>query len=336
MLYPIIRSALFKIDPERAHKLVLKILGLISGTPLEWLIRQNLFSKPIKCMGLTFKNALGLAAGLDKNGECIQAFSLMGFGFIEVGTVTPYLQLGNKKPRLFRLVEAEGIINRMGFNNIGVDGLIENIKKSKFKGILGINIGKNKNTPIEYGKEDYLTCIEKVYKYASYISINISSPNTLDLRKLQYGSLLEDLLLTIKAKQKFLAKKYFKYVPIVVKISPDLSEEELIKIADNFIRYKIDGVIATNSSINKNIIKGLNKSQENGGLSGRPIQLRSTEVIKCLFRELRGRIPIIGVGGIDSLIAMREKMIAGASLGQIYSGLIYKGPILVKNIVNNL
>ncbi len=202
MLYPIVRPALFKLDPERAHELTLQQLRFISGTPLEGLIRQSLPSRPVSCMGLTFPNALGLAAGLDKNAECIDAFGAMGFGFVEVGTVTPRPQPGNDKPRMFRLVEAEGIINRMGFNNHGVDHLVENVKKARFKGILGINIGKNKDTPVEQGKDDYLTCMEKVYAHAGYIAINISSPNTPGLRTLQYGEALDDLLYAIKLKQK--------------------------------------------------------------------------------------------------------------------------------------
>lgn len=336
MFYPLVRKALFKLDAERAHELTFQQLRFISGTPLEMMIRQQVASRPVKCMGLTFKNGLGLAAGLDKNGECINAFAAMGFGFIEVGTVTPRPQAGNDKPRMFRLPEAEGIINRMGFNNLGVDHLVENVKKARFDGILGINIGKNKDTAVENGKDDYLICMEKVYAHAGYIAINISSPNTPGLRTLQYGEALDELLAAIKAKQGELEKRHLKYVPVAVKIAPDLSEEELVQIADSLVRHGIDSVIATNTTLDRSLVSGLKFSEEAGGLSGRPVQSRSTEVIRRLAIELNGRLPIIGVGGIDSLTSAREKIAAGATLVQIYSGFIYKGPPLIKEIVNHL
>lgn len=287
-------------------------------------------------MGLSFKNPLGLAAGLDKDGECIEAFDAMGFGFVEVGTVTPKPQPGNDKPRLFRIVEAEGLINRMGFNNLGVDNLVENIKQARFGGILGINIGKNKDTPVEQGKDDYLICMDKVYTHAGYIAVNISSPNTPGLRTLQYGDMLDDLLSAIKIKQQELHQKHGKYVPVAVKIAPDLTEEELIQVADSLVRHNIDGVIATNTTLDRSLVQGLNHCNETGGLSGRPVQNKSTEIIRLLSKELNGKLPVIGVGGIDSLVAAREKMEAGASLIQIYSGFIYHGPKLIKNIVNYL
>lgn len=336
MYYPFVRKALFQLDPERAHELTFQQLRRLSGTPFEALIRQKLPAKPVTCMGLTFSNPLGLAAGLDKNGECIDALGAMGFGFVEIGTVTPRPQPGNDKPRLFRLVEAEGIINRMGFNNLGVDHLVENVKKAHFKGILGINIGKNKDTPVEQGKDDYLICMEKVYPYAGYIAINISSPNTPGLRTLQYGEALDDLLAAIKIKQKDLENIHSRYVPVAVKIAPDLSEEELIQIAESLLRHNIDGVIATNTTLDRSLVAGLKNCDEAGGLSGRPVQLRSTEVIRRLAQELQGRIPVIGVGGIDSLVAAREKIAAGATLVQIYSGFIFKGPPLIKEIVTHL
>ncbi|KLU16234.1 MULTISPECIES: quinone-dependent dihydroorotate dehydrogenase [Xenorhabdus] len=336
MYYSLVRKALFQLDPEQAHELTFRQLKRVAGTPFEFLIRQSVATKPVTCMGLSFKNPLGLAAGLDKNGDCIDAFGAMGFGFVEVGTVTPRPQAGNDKPRLFRVVEAEGIINRMGFNNLGVDNLVENVNRAKYDGIIGINIGKNKDTPVENGKDDYLICMDKVYPYAGYITINISSPNTPGLRTLQYGDALDDLLSAIKNKQTELQQKFQKYVPVAVKISPDLTEEELIKIADSLIRHHIDGVIATNTTLDRNIIAGLNHCQQAGGLSGRPVQLRSTEIIRRLAQELKGDIPIIGAGGIDSLVAAREKMEAGASLIQIYSGFIYKGPKLIKDIVNHI
>lgn len=334
MLYPFVRKALFQLDPERAHEFTFKQLRRITGTPLEFLVRQSVASKPVTCMGLSFKNPLGLAAGLDKDGECIDALGAMGFGFIEVGTVTPRAQSGNDKPRLFRLVEAEGLINRMGFNNHGVDNLVENVKKSHFGGVLGINIGKNKDTPVEQGKDDYLICMENVYSYAGYIAINISSPNTPGLRTLQYGEALDDLLTAIKAKQIELQQKHHKYVPIAVKIAPDLSHEELIQVADSLVRHNIDGVIATNTTLDRKLVNGFNYCDQMGGLSGRPLQLHSTEIVRQLSKELQGRLPIIGVGGIDSVIAAREKIDAGASLVQIYSGFIFKGPGLIKDIVN--
>ncbi|AHB70970.1 dihydroorotate dehydrogenase 2 [Cronobacter malonaticus] len=308
----------------------------ITGTPLEALLRQKVPSKPVTCMGLTFKNPLGLAAGLDKNGECIDALGAMGFGSVEIGTVTPRPQPGNDKPRLFRLVEAEGLINRMGFNNLGVDNLVENVKKAHFDGVLGINIGKNKDTPVEQGKDDYLICMEKVFPYAGYIAINISSPNTPGLRSLQYGEALDDLLVAIKNQQQLLSQKHHKYVPVAVKIAPDLSLEELIQVADSLVRHNIDGVIATNTTLDRSLVQGMKYCDETGGLSGRPLQLKSTEIIRLLSQELQGRLPIIGVGGIDSVIAAREKMAAGASLIQIYSGFIFKGPPLVKEIVTHL
>lgn len=336
MYYPIVRKALFQLDPERAHEMVLQQLRRISDTPLARLARQSVPAKPVSCMGLTFNNPLGLAAGLDKNGECIDILGAMGFGAIEVGTVTPRPQPGNDKPRLFRLVAAEGLINRMGFNNHGVDKLVENVKKAHFKGILGINIGKNKDTPVEQGKDDYLICMEKIYPYADYIAVNISSPNTPGLRTLQYGEALDDLLIAIKDKQLALQKIHQKYVPVAVKIAPDLTIDELTQIADSLVRHHIDGIIATNTTLDRALVQGMANSAQTGGLSGRPLQLKSTEIIRLLAMEIKGRIPIIGVGGIDSVIAAREKLAAGASLLQIYSGFIFKGPPLIKEIVTHL
>ena len=336
MYYPFVRKALFQLDPERAHEFTFQQLRRITGTPFEALVRQKVPAKPVNCMGLTFKNPLGLAAGLDKDGECIDALGAMGFGSIEIGTVTPRPQPGNDKPRLFRLVDAEGLINRMGFNNLGVDNLIENVKKAHYDGVLGINIGKNKDTPVKQGKDDYLICMDKIYPYAGYIAINISSPNTPGLRTLQYGEALDDLLIAIKNKQNDLQKIHQKYVPIAVKIAPDLSEEELIQVADSLVRHNIDGVIATNTTLDRSLVQGMKNCDQTGGLSGRPLQLKSTEIIRRLSQELNGRLPIIGVGGIDSVIAAREKIAAGATLVQIYSGFIFKGPPLIKEIVSNI
>ena len=334
--YPLVRHFLFKLDPEVVHELTIHQLAWMGGTPLEVFFRNKLPSRPIEVMGLKFDNPVGLAAGLDKDGDAIDAFGAMGFGFIEVGTVTPRPQSGNDKPRIFRVIPAQGIINRMGFNNKGVDNLIENVKKSHYKGILGINIGKNKDTPIENGKDDYLICMDKVYDYAGYIAVNISSPNTPNLRQLQYGEAFDDLLNSLKERQKELAEKHEKYVPLAVKIAPDLSPEELKQVAEALLRHKIDGVIATNTTLDREMIHDMPHAAETGGLSGRPLQNKSTEIIRQLHEYLKGQIPIIGVGGIDSAMAAREKMQAGAELVQIYSGFIYNGPDLVKNIVNNI
>jgi len=284
-------------------------------------------------MGLNFSNKLGNAAGIDKNGEYINVLSQIGFGFIEVGTVTPLPQYGNAKPRLFRIIPAEGLINRMGFPNLGVDNLVKNIQQARFQGILGINIGKNKNTSIKNAVKDYLICIEKTYLYASYIAINISSPNTHDLTQLQYGKIFQNLLYAIKKKQSELHKKYLKYVPIAIKISPDLSTKELYHIATELIRHEIDGIIATNTTLDHSSIVGLTNSTEKGGLSGLPLQKKSTKIINTLSKILKNQIPIIGVGGINSIDSAKEKIQSGATLIQIYSGLIYQGPQIIRSIV---
>lgn len=336
MFYYLIRKLLFLIEPEKAHLLTLKYLNIKNIKVFNFFLKNKISSKKIKCMGLTFENKLGMAAGIDKNGEYISSLSQLGFGFIEVGTVTPLPQYGNPKPRMFRIVPMEGIINRMGFNNLGIDNLIDNIKKSNFKGIIGVNIGKNTNTRIENSVDDYLICMEKVYCYASYIAINISSPNTINLRHLQYGILFKKLLYQIKKKQKELHKKYLKYVPIAIKISPDLSIKELIYISKQLIKYRIDAVIATNTTLDHSLISGLKNSFQKGGLSGFPLQKKSTNVISILSKNLQKKIPIIGVGGINSINSAKEKISSGAALIQIYSGLVYHGPKLVKKIINNI
>ncbi|HFQ5284872.1 TPA: quinone-dependent dihydroorotate dehydrogenase [Vibrio vulnificus] len=336
MLYRLARAGFFQLDAEKAHDLAIQNFKRFTGTPIDLFYRQQLPNRPVECMGLTFRNPVGLAAGLDKNGECIEAFDAMGFGFVEVGTVTPRAQSGNDKPRLFRLVGAEGIINRMGFNNLGVNNLIENVKKAKYSCVLGINIGKNKDTPIEKGAEDYLICMEKVYEYAGYIAVNISSPNTPGLRTLQYGEALDELLVELKRKQAELEEKHGKYVPLALKIAPDLTDDEISQICQSLIKNKIDGVIATNTTLDRTMVEGMKHAQEAGGLSGRPLQSRSTEVVRLLRKELQGNIPIIGVGGVDSYVAAKEKMLAGADLVQVYSGFIYHGPGLVRDIVKNL
>lgn len=335
-MYSLVKPFLFQCDAERAHELSLAALAKTQHTPLAALYRRPLIDNPVELMGLTFANPVGLAAGLDKDGDCIDAFAALGFGFIEIGTVTPRAQEGNEKPRLFRLKEADAIINRMGFNNKGIDNLVENVKQSRYKGILGINIGKNKDTPIEQGKDDYLLCMEKAYAHASYITVNISSPNTPGLRSLQYGEALDDLLAALKEKQQQLAKQHHKQVPLLVKIAPDLSMAELEQVADSLVRFNIDGVIATNTTLDRGLVFDLPHAYEAGGLSGRPVQHKSTEVIQALSGYLNGQLPIIGVGGIDSLTAGREKMAAGASLVQVYSGFIYQGPALVQALARHL
>ncbi|PHR81615.1 MAG: dihydroorotate dehydrogenase (quinone) [Colwellia sp.] len=334
MFYPAIRKVLFQFDAETIHELTIKGLKNTGSTPLNALYKQSVTNKPVTVMGIDFPNSLGLAAGLDKNGECINAFAAMGFGFIEVGTVTPRPQAGNPKPRIFRLPEANAVINRMGFNNKGVDYLVSQVRSAKFSGVLGINIGKNKDTPEEKAKDDYIHCMQKVYDFASYITINISSPNTPGLRSLQYGDALNELLSALKAEQAQLAKQYNKYVPIAVKIAPDLTEDEVSSIAISLIDNNIDGVIATNTTLSREGVEGLEFGNEQGGLSGAPVKDKSTTVIRLLAKALDNKLPIIGVGGIASSNDANEKLVAGASLVQIYTGFIYQGPPLVKEIVN--
>ena len=329
-MYKFIRFFLFLLNPELAHHLSMKGLKLASFFGL--IRKKNITSKPIIIMGLKFPNRIGLAAGLDKNAEYITPLSKLGFGFIEVGTVTPRSQPGNSKPRSFRLIEEEGIINRFGFNNVGIDQFIKNIKKAKFNGILGINIGKNFDTPIDRAVEDYLICFRKSYRYAGYIAINISSPNTKNLRHLQNDKYLELLLKSLKTEQKILHKKFKKLVPFVVKVSPDNSSNQLDSIAKLLLKYRVDGVIATNTTIDRKGISNSKYSAEEGGLSGAPLNKKSTNVIKHLNKCLNGKIPIIGVGGIITVDDGMEKIKNGASLIQIYTGLIFKGHGLVNEL----
>ena len=335
-LYSLLKPLLFQLDAELAHDLALKSLKFAEKSDALNLYPQAPACVPREVMGLTFPNAVGLAAGLDKNGAVIDGMSKLGFGFIEVGTVTPRPQPGNAKPRLFRVTEAEGIINRFGFNNLGVDNLVENVKAAKYKGVLGINIGKNFDTPNEKAVDDYLLCMQKVYEYSSYITVNISSPNTKNLRDLQAAEALSALLAALKLEQKKLAEKHGKYVPITLKIAPDLTENQVIEIADLLMLHKIEGVIATNTTLARDAVKGMKNSEETGGLSGAPVRNQSTIVIQQLSKQLQGALPIIGVGGILSGADAVEKIAAGASLVQVYSGLIYKGPTLVHEICNTL
>ena len=336
MFYPAIRKLLFQFDAETIHELTIKGLKSTGKSPLNVLYKQQVQDKPVTVMGIKFPNSVGLAAGLDKNGECINAFAAMGFGFVEVGTVTPRPQPGNDKPRIFRLPKANAVINRMGFNNKGVDYLVSQVQAANFKGVLGINIGKNKDTPEENAKDDYIHCMRKVYDFATYITVNISSPNTPGLRSLQYGEALDELLVALKSEQKVLSEKYGKYVPVAVKIAPDLTADEVKSIAKSLIDNEIDGVIATNTTLSREGVEGLEFGDEQGGLSGQPVKEKSTLVIKLLSEALDNKLPIIGVGGIASSDDANEKLQAGASLVQVYTGFIYQGPELVKEIVNGL
>ncbi len=324
------------MDPEKTHDLTLKWLKRIEASRFRWLITQKTISDPIEVFGIQFPNRLGLAAGLDKNGACIDGFAALGFGHIEVGTVTPRPQPGNPKPRLFRLPQANGIINRFGFNNEGVDKLIENIKSSKFTGVLGINIGKNFDTPVEKATEDYLICLTKVYPYASYITVNISSPNTANLRQLQFGDALDELISAIKVKQAELTESFGRKIPVLIKIAPDLTEIEIEQLAETFMRHQVDGVIATNTTFSREGVESLKHADEQGGLSGAPVLQQSTKVLELLAKKVNGQFPIVGVGGIDSPEAASQKIEAGASLVQIYSGFIYQGPRLISAIVKNI
>ena len=333
MLYSLARPLLFTLAPERAHELT---LSLLKSTRKLGLVRQNVPAKPVTCMGIQFPNPVGLAAGLDKNGAYIDALAELGFGFIEIGTITPRPQSGNPHPRLFRLPKAKAIINRMGFNNDGVDKLIENVKAANYKGVLGINIGKNADTPVENAVDDYLICLEKVYNYASYITVNISSPNTKNLRSLQSGDALTELLSTLKTRQLELADEHHHYVPIVLKVAPDLDSEDILFISKQLIEYKFDALIVTNTTLSREGVEDLPHGDEAGGLSGAPVFEKSTACLAEFSKALDGKVPLIGVGGIltgDQAVAKKE---AGASLVQIYSGLIYTGPKLVKDCITAL
>jgi dihydroorotate dehydrogenase len=336
MFYSIAKKVMFTCDAERAHDLALGSFKRLAHTPVSLLWRQHVSSKPVTVAGIRFENPVGLAAGLDKNGDCIDAFGQMGFGFIEVGTVTPRPQAGNDKPRIFRLPQAEAIINRMGFNNKGVDYLVHNVKNATYKGVLGINIGKNKDTSNERGKDDYVSCMRKVYPHASYITINISSPNTPGLRDLQFGEALLDLLQTLKNEQLDLQAKYDKYVPLFVKIAPDMDNLAVNQIADTLLKSKMDGAIATNTTLDRALVNGMHHAEEAGGLSGLPVQQKSTTVISQLRQAVGPKLPIIGVGGINDSDSAQEKLTAGANLLQIYTGFIYRGPALIKTIIDGL
>ena len=331
-LYTLARPLLFALDPETAHNLSLPLLRYAAKLHFPLTINRPV-TDIRQVMGLSFPNAVGLAAGLDKNGDFIDGLSALGFGFIEVGTVTPRPQPGNPRPRMFRLPQASALINRMGFNNGGVDAFIRNVQSSRFYqeklGILGLNIGKNADTPLERATEDYLICLDKVYPYASYVTVNISSPNTKNLRQLQHASELDELLTKLKEAQGRLADKHGRYVPIALKIAPDLDIEQIRTIADALLRHHMDGVIATNTTVTRDGVQGLKHASEMGGLSGAPIRELSNRVIRALHQHIGKDIPIIGVGGILNAADAQAKLDAGASLIQLYTGLIYRGPALV-------
>lgn len=332
MLYPTLRTLLFQLDPETAHDWTLRFLRQTFNGPLGKLGGLLPGSQPSakrRVMGLDFPNPVGLAAGLDKNGECIAAWEAFGFGFIEIGTVTPRPQPGNPKPRMFRLPQAQALINRLGFNNKGVDYLVEQVRRSGYRGILGINIGKNADTPVERAVDDYLIGLQKVYPWASYVTVNISSPNTPGLRDLQYGAALDRLLEALKTEQQRLAGQYGRQVPLALKIAPDLAEEDVVTVAQALVRHEIEAVIATNTTFSRSGVAGLPSAQESGGLSGAPLHTRSTAVVRQLADVLAGKLPIIAVGGICSGADAAAKIAAGASLVQIYTGFIYRGPALI-------
>ena len=339
MLYPVARSLLFLLEPETAHGFTLTSLRLahrLGLAALAGLPGRALAGPGVETMGLRFPNPVGLAAGLDKNGEYIDALAALGFGFIEIGTVTPRPQPGNPRPRLFRIPEAQAIINRFGFNNVGVERLVENVRAARYDGILGINIGKNFDTPIERAADDYVACLACVYPVATYVVVNISSPNTKNLRQLQQQVELGGLLDALARERDRLHRSTNRRVPLVLKIAPDLGDDGIAGIAELLVRYEIDGVAATNTTLSREGVEGLPHANEAGGLSGAPLTERSTAVIAKLAAALNGRVPIIGIGGIMTAEDARAKLAAGASLVQLYSGLIYRGPGLVREVVSEL
>lgn len=337
--YALSRSVLFNLDPEVAHELTMGALARFQNTPLACVWGNQRVQDPVTLAGVTFPNRVGMAAGLDKNGRCIDGLGAMGFGFVEVGTVTPKPQPGNPKPRMFRLPEANALINRLGFNNEGLDSFLANVKRAKFRqngGILGLNIGKNAVTPIENAVDDYLICLEGVFPHADYVTVNISSPNTKNLRALQSDEALDALLGQLQERRQTLIQRHGRTVPMFVKIAPDLDETQVGVIAATLQKNGIDGVIATNTTISRDAVKGMQHAEETGGLSGAPVLEASNQVIRQLRAALGPRYPIIGVGGVMSAADARSKRDAGADLVQIYTGLIYQGPGLVKDCAQAL
>ena len=330
--YALARPFLFGLDPEQAHELTLASIARLQNTPLQCAWAQRRVADPVRLAGLVFPNRLGLAAGLDKNGRCIDGLGAMGFGFIEVGTVTPKAQPGNPKPRMFRLPEASALINRLGFNNDGLDAFVGNVRRARYRGqggILGLNIGKNAATPIERAVDDYLLCLDGVYPHADYVTVNISSPNTKNLRDLQADDALDALLGAVQQRKGELAQRHGRNVPIFVKIAPDLDDAQVATLAATLRRHAIDGVVATNTTVSRTAVAALPHGNEAGGLSGAPVFEASNRVISMLRASLGRGFPIIGVGGVMSAADAQAKVAAGADLVQIYTGFIYHGPALV-------
>ncbi|HJD43518.1 MAG TPA: quinone-dependent dihydroorotate dehydrogenase [Candidatus Paenalcaligenes intestinipullorum] len=338
--YAAVRPLLFNMDAERAHNFTLSALNrTYQSTLLRKALPQPPSGRAIKLMGLRCRNAVGLAAGLDKNGEYIDALAALGFGFVEVGTVTPLPQAGNPQPRLFRLPQQHALINRFGFNNHGLSQFVQHVKQSQWRsqgGILGLNIGKNAATPMELAVNDYLTGLDAVYPHADYVTVNISSPNTENLRALQSENELNQLLGALNERRKVLSDQYQRYVPIAVKIAPDLDKTQITAIAQSLLTNQIDGVIATNTTLSRDLVAGLPHADEKGGLSGPPVHALSLMVIRALRRELGPEFPIIGVGGIQSGYDAQDKLDAGANAVQLYTGLIYKGPQLIHDCIQQL
>lgn len=331
--YSLARPFLFGLDPETAHDVTLESLARLQGTPLEWAWCSGMVHDPVELAGLKFPNRVGLAAGLDKNARCIDGLGAMGFGFVEVGTVTPLPQPGNPKPRMFRLPKANALINRLGFNNEGLAAFVANVQRSSFRGrgrILGLNIGKNAATPIERATDDYLAGLAGVYAHADYVTVNISSPNTKNLRALQTDEALDSLLAALASRREVLAREHGRRVPLFVKIAPDLDEAQIDAISATLKRHAMDGVVATNTTIQRDAVQGLPHAEETGGLSGAPVLVASNRVIAQLRAALGRSFPIIGVGGVMSGEDAASKIRAGADLVQIYTGLIYRGPALVR------
>ena len=333
--YKIARSLLFKLDAEKAHDVSINGLRALQSLGLTPLLEPNLKNNPINIMGLNFPNRIGLAAGLDKSGQCINGFGSMGFGFVEVGTITPRPQSGNPKPRLFRLKEHNAIINRMGFNNPGIENAIDNIIKSSkgYSGIVGVNIGKNKITPNAEALDDYMKGLRSFYNIADYIAVNVSSPNTSGLRELQSPESAKKLISPLMKERDLLSHQYEKIVPIAVKLDPDMQRDQIMALAELFLELKIDAVIATNTTVSRDKVQDHKLSQELGGLSGKPLHSQSNDAIHNFKNSLNDEIPIIGVGGISSKKDAEEKIEAGAKLLQIYTGLIYKGPALIRELI---
>lgn len=331
-LYPSLRALLFRLEPETAHRLTFQLLDLAANTPWCAYTQRQVIEDPVEVMGIRFPNRVGLAAGLDKNGAHIDALHCLGFGFVEVGTVTPRAQPGNPRPRLFRLPDAGALINRMGFNNDGLDSFIAHVQARRTRGVVGLNIGKNFDTPLERAAEDYLIGLRGVHPYADYVTINISSPNTKNLRALQAADQFAPLMSALRKEKEILDERYGRHVPLAIKIAPDLTPEAVDDIARVLVDEGMDGVIATNTTTARAGVEGLPFGDEMGGLSGRPVREASTRVIRALRAALPDGYPIIGVGGIDSAKAAVEKVRAGADLVQIYTGFIYEGPKLIADI----